>query len=152
MAKIEFGIDRILELLPHRYPMLLVDRVLEINPEANEVVAEKFVSINEPFFAGHFPDHPIMPGVLIVEALAQTAGIGVRYREESSRQKGLVLAGVNKARFRKPVRPGSVLTLHVRQKRRRGDLFVIDAVARVEGDTVAEMELLAALVNWEDME
>ena len=106
MAKIEFGIDRILELLPHRYPMLLVDRVLEINPEANEVVAEKFVSINEPFFAGHFPDHPIMPGVLIVEALAQTAGIGVRYREESSRQKGLVLARVNTARCRRPARPG----------------------------------------------
>lgn len=150
MAKVAFGIDRILELLPHRYPMLLIDRVVEINAETNDVIAEKFVSFNEPYFQGHFPDHPIFPGVLIIEALAQAAGIGVRYTEEAARQKGLVLAGVNKARFRKPVRPGSMLTLHVHQKRRRGDIFLVDGVARVEGDTVAEVELLAALVDWED--
>ena len=148
MPKVEFGIDRIRQLLPHRYPMLLVDRVLEIHPE--EIVAEKFVSVNEPFFAGHFPEKPIMPGVLIIEAMAQAAGITVRHNDASSRQRGVVLAGVNKARFRKPVLPGSVLTLHVRLKRRRGDLYLLEGVARVDGDTVAEAEILAALVDWED--
>ncbi len=148
MAKIEFGIDRIRQLLPHRYPMLLIDRVLEIQPE--EIVAEKFVTANEPFFQGHFPEKPIMPGVLIVEAMAQAAGLVVFHNDPSSRGRGVVLAGINKARFRKPVLPGSVLQLHVRQKRRRGDLFVLECVGRVDGDTVAEAEILAALVDWED--
>ena len=147
MAKVEFGIDRIRQLLPHRYPMLLVDRVLEIHPE--EIVVEKFVTANEPFFQGHFPERPIMPGVLIVEAMAQAGGIAVCHNDPSARGRGVVLAGINKARFRKPVLPGSVLQLHVRQKRHRGDLYVLECVGRVDGDTVAEAEILAALVDWE---
>ena len=146
MAKVELGIEQILELLPHRYPMLRVDRVLEMS--STGVVAEKFVSMNEPFFQGHFPDHPIMPGVLVVEAMAQAAGVGVCYSEPSAREKGLVLAGVTKARFRRPVLPGCILTLHVRQLRRRRDIFVIEGIARVDGDTVAEAKLIAALVDW----
>jgi len=146
MAKVVLGIDEILALLPHRYPMLLVDRVLEIGE--TDVVAEKFVSINEPFFPGHFPGRPIMPGVLIMEALAQAGAIGVIYRDPNSHERGLVLAGVNKARFRKPVLPGNILTLHVHLSRRRGDLFVMEGVARVDGETAAEAEIMAVLVDW----
>jgi beta-hydroxyacyl-ACP dehydratase FabZ len=148
MAKVELGIEQILELLPHRYPMLLLDRVLEISDM--HVVAEKFVTINEPFFQGHFPEHPIMPGVLVIEARAQAAGIGVCYSEPSAREKSLVLAGVTKARFRRPVLPGCILTLQVRQLRRRRDIFRIEGIARVDGDTVAEAELMAALVRWDE--
>ncbi len=147
MAKVELNVEQIMELLPHRYPMLLVDRVLEI--QELDVVAEKMVTVNEPFFVGHFPGHPIMPGVLIVEALAQTAGIGVLYREPAKRDKGLVLAGVTRARFRQPVTPGCILTLYSSLKRRRKDVFVIEGIARVDGEAVAEAELIAALVDWE---
>ena len=150
MAKVQLGIKEIRELLPHRYPMLLVDRVLEVSEK--DIVGEKFVTSNEPFFQGHFPDHPIMPGVLIIEALAQLAGLQVLYNEPAAREKGLVLAGVNRARFRRPVLPGSVLGLHVRQLRRRRAIFVVEGIARVEGDTVAEAELIAALVDWEQTE
>lgn len=148
MSKAPVSIDQILELLPHRYPMLLVDRVLEISER--EIVAEKLVSINEPFFQGHFPDRPIMPGVLILEALAQAAGIAVRYYDLEARKRGVVLAGVNRARFRKPVVPGSVLTLHAQVVRRRGSLFVARGAAQVLGETAAEAELLAALVDWKE--
>ena len=148
MAKVQLDIDQIRALLPHRYPMLLIDRVLEIGEDS--VVAEKFVSVNEPYFAGHFPEKPIMPGVLIVEAIAQTAGIGVRYHVERSRSMGLVLASIHKARFRKPVFPGTVLVLHVQQKRRRGDVILAEGIARVEGEVVAEAEIMAALVPWEE--
>jgi len=110
MAKVNLSINQIREILPHRYPMLLVDRVVEITND--EVIAEKLVSANEPFFAGHFPEIPIMPGVLIIEALAQAAGIGVRYNDAEARSRDLVLAGINRCRFRRPVVPGDVLTLH----------------------------------------
>ena len=148
MAKVEFGIDEILDLIPHRYPFLLVDRVLELSD--HDIVAEKFVSANEPYFAGHFPGRPIMPGVLIIEAMAQAAAIGVLKNDASARKRGLVLAGVKKARFRKPVLPGSILTLHVTVARRRGDIFILQGVARVDSDTVAEAEFTAAFVDWED--
>ncbi len=147
MAKVQLDIGQILEILPHRYPMLLVDRVLEISD--TDAVAEKLVTINEPFFAGHFPGRPIMPGVLIIEALAQTAAIWVCYREPEAREKGLVLAGVNRARFRQPVGPGAILSLHVHILRRRGNIFIVEGVARVEGETAAEAELIAAVVDWE---
>lgn len=148
MAKVELGIDEILALLPHRYPILLVDRVLEINE--TEVVAEKLVSVNEPFFQGHFPGRPIMPGVLILEAIAQAGAIGILQGEPGPRKRGVVLAGINKARFRKPVLPGTILTLHVQLVRRRGDLIVMEGVARSNGETMAEAEMMAALVDWED--
>lgn len=146
MTKTALDIDQIRDLLPHRYPMLLVDRVLEIS--GPEVVAQKLVSANEPFFEGHFPEKPIMPGVLIVEALAQTAGLGVRYSDEQARRRGIVLAGVNKCRFRRPVLPGHVLTLHTRLIRQRGSLLVVDGVARVDDEIAATAEIMAAFVDW----
>ena len=104
MEKLPLGIEQIRKLLPHRYPMLLVDRVLEISEGDNlVVVAEKLVSANEPFFQGHFPDMPVMPGVLIVEAMAQTSGLGLRYREPDSLGRGVALVGIDRARFRRPV-------------------------------------------------
>jgi len=146
MAKVNLSINQIREILPHRYPMLLVDRVVEITND--EVIAEKLVSANEPFFAGHFPEIPIMPGVLIIEALAQAAGIGVRYNDAEARSRDLVLAGINRCRFRRPVVPGDVLTLHTRQLRRRGNLVVVEATARVGTETAAEAEIMAAFVKW----
>ncbi len=150
MEKLPLGIEEIRKLLPHRYPMLLVDRVLEIS-EGDDlvVVAEKLVSANEPFFQGHFPDSPVMPGVLIVEAMAQTSGLGMRYREPESLSRGVALVGIDRARFRRPVVPGDLLTLRSRLTRRRGDLFIFEAVAQVLGDTVAEARIMARLMDWE---
>ncbi len=150
MEKLPLGIEEIRKLLPHRYPMLLVDRVLEIS-EGDDlvVVAEKLVSANEPFFQGHFPDSPVMPGVLIVEAMAQTSGLGMRYREPESLGRGMALVGIDRARFRRPVVPGDLLTLRSRLTRRRGDLFIFEAVAQVLGDTVAEARIMARLMDWE---
>jgi 3-hydroxyacyl-[acyl-carrier-protein] dehydratase len=150
MEKLPLGIEQIRKLLPHRYPMLLVDRVLEISEGDNlVVVAEKLVSANEPFFQGHFPDSPVMPGVLIVEAMAQTSGLGMRYREPESLGRGMALVGIDRARFRRPVVPGDLLTLRSRLTRRRGDLFIFEAVAQVLGDTVAEARIMARLMDWE---
>lgn len=150
MEKLPLGIEEIRKLLPHRYPMLLVDRVLEIS-EGDDlvVVAEKLVSANEPFFQGHFPDSPVMPGVLIVEAMAQTSALGMRYREPESLGRGMALVGIDRARFRRPVVPGDLLTLRSRLTRRRGDLFIFEAVAQVLGDTVAEARIMARLMDWE---
>ncbi len=149
MEKLPLGIEEIRKLLPHRYPMLLVDRVLEIS-EGDDlvVVAEKLVSANEPFFQGHFPDSPVMPGVLIVEAMAQTSGLGLRYREPDSLGRGVALVGIDRARFRRPVVPGDLLTLRSRLTRRRGDLFIFEAVAQVLGDNVAEARIMARLMDW----
>jgi beta-hydroxyacyl-ACP dehydratase FabZ len=151
MKKLPLGIDEIRQLIPHRYPMLLVDRVLEISEgEELVVVAEKLVSANEPFFQGHFPDKPVMPGVLIIEAMAQTSGLGVRFRDPETRDRGVALVGVDKARFRRPVLPGDTLTIRSRMTRRRGDLMVFEVVAQVMGDTVAEAHVMARLIVWED--
>ena len=146
------GTREILQLLPHRYPILLIDRVLEISDtDSVDVVAEKLVSANEPFFQGHFPGRPILPGVLIIEALAQAAGIGARWRDPAGFGRGMMaLVGVNKARFRKPVVPGDTLSLHTHVLRRRGDLIVFEGVARVMGEIVAEAEVMAALVDWDE--
>jgi beta-hydroxyacyl-ACP dehydratase FabZ len=150
MNKPPLGIDKIRGLLPHRYPMLLVDRVLEIS-ESEElvIVAEKLVSVNEPFFQGHFPDAPVMPGVLILEALAQTGGIAIRTRWPELLGRGVALVGIDRARFRRPVIPGDTLSLRARLTRRRGDLFMFEGVAQVMGDTVAEAKLMARVVDWE---
>jgi len=149
MSKISLDINQIRELLPHRFPMLMVDRVLEIS--GPDVIAVKLVSANEPFFEGHFPQRPVMPGVLIVEALAQTAGLGVRYNDEAARSRGLALAGINKFRFRRPVLPGDVLTLHTRLIRQRGSLLVVQGEARVDEEIAASGEIMAAFVDWESV-
>lgn len=149
MADPPIRFEQIRDLLPHRYPMLLIDRVLEVSDDS--VVAEKLVSANEPFLRGHFPDRPIMPGVLIIEAMAQAAGVAMilRRRRESVPDRGVALVGVEKARFRRPVVPGDTLRLDVRMLRARGDLFRLAGSASVSGERAAEAEILAAFVDWE---
>jgi 3-hydroxyacyl-[acyl-carrier-protein] dehydratase len=138
-------IDRIMAMLPHRYPFLLVDRVLEFT-ENKRLRALKNVSINEPFFQGHFPGHPVMPGVLIIEALAQASGLLVQLstKRDGSAQPLYYLVKVDKAKFTRIVVPGDQLTLDVELKRmiRRMGLFVCRA--SVAGNPVAEAELLCA--------
>lgn len=134
-------VEAIQKILPHRYPFLLVDRVVELEPE-RRVVGLKNVSVNEPFFAGHFPGRLVMPGVLIVEALAQTAGI---LMGEAS---GLIpmFMGIDKARFRSPVTPGDQLRLEVEVLRRRRNICRVAGRAFVGDNLVAEAEMMAALV------
>jgi beta-hydroxyacyl-ACP dehydratase FabZ len=146
MQKALMGIDEIRRLLAHRYPILLVDRVLELNDQ--ELVALKLVSANEPFLQGHFPALPIMPGVLILEALAQAAGLWLLRTNPETRRLMPVLTGIDKARFRRPVRPGDVLHLHVRIERARKRLIRFEATASVDGETAAEATMLANLVDW----
>lgn len=139
-------VEEIRQLLPHRYPFLLVDRVVEIVPDKS-VVALKNVTINEPFFQGHFPGHPVMPGVLIVEAMAQTAGL---LTQISSRLKGdlssplFYLAKVDNARFNCPVVPGDQLRMEVTQKRLMRGMGLFVARALVDGKEVASCELMCA--------
>jgi len=148
MDKFPLSLERIRELIPHRYPMLLVDRVLEVS--GTDVVAEKLVSANEPFFAGHFPERPIMPGVLILEAIAQTAALCVFLNEPENLGRDIALVGVNSARFRRPVVPGDILRLSVSIMRKRGAIYRFEGTANVRGETVAETEFMAAFVEWED--
>ena len=143
------GINEIMQLLPHRYPMLLVDRVLEISDDSKRIVGLKNVSVNEPFFQGHFPGAPVMPGVLIVEAMAQcSALIGLREMTEEQRAKKLFLfGGIDKARFRRPVVPGDQLILECEVLHRRATTVKMRGVAKVNGTVVAEAELLSMLVD-----
>ena len=132
-------------ILPHRYPFLLVDRVLHINLEDSEIVGVKNVTVNEPFFQGHFPGIPIMPGVLILEALAQTGGILVH--QKGYTKKIAVLLNVTNAKFRKPVLPGDVLHLHAKGIHISGNGGRINGKALVDGRLVAEAELSFALID-----
>ncbi|MGA0586039.1 3-hydroxyacyl-ACP dehydratase FabZ [Dyella sp. KRB-257] len=139
-------VEQIQQLLPHRYPFLLVDRVIELEPDTR-VVALKNVTINEPFFQGHFPGHPVMPGVLIVEAMAQTAGL---LTQISSRMKGnqgsplFYLAKIDNARFTFPVVPGDQLRLEVTLKRLMRGMGLFMARTVVDGKEVASCELMCA--------
>lgn len=135
----------ILKRLPHRYPFLLVDRVLDYEI-GQSLTALKNVTINEPFFPGHFPGAPVMPGVLIIEALAQAAGILAFLSEDKYKDDALVyFAGIDKARFRKPVTPGDQLYLRVAVDRRRAGIWQMLAEARVEDQLVASATLMATL-------
>jgi len=134
------------EALPHRYPFLLVDRVVEVSADGKRGVVIKNVTINEPFFQGHFPHYPIMPGVLIVEALAQ-AGAAALLTPEVRRGKLAVLAGIDGFRFRRPVVPGDTLRLEVELTRMRGPVGKIAGRALVDGDLVAEGEITFALTD-----
>ena len=143
------NITEIMKLLPHRYPMLLVDRVLEISEDSKRIVGLKNVSANEQFFQGHFPGAPVMPGVLIVEAMAQcSALLGLREMSEEERAKKLFLfGGIDKARFRRPVVPGDQLILECEVLHRRATTVKMRGVAKVNDVVVAEAELLSMLVD-----
>ncbi len=142
-----FGYHEIAALLPHRYPFQFIDRVLEFE-DGRRIVALKNVSINEPFFRGHFPEQPLMPGVLICEALAQ-AGALLAHRSQDGVQPGhvVVLAGLDGARFRRPVLPGDQLRLEVVLLKRHRPLWKFRGVARVDGHAVAEADLSAMEVE-----
>ena len=140
-------ITRVMKLLPHRYPFLLVDRIDEMDGD-NSAVGLKNVTINEPFFPGHFPEHPIMPGVLIIEGLAQTAGaLCVHSLGETYTPQVVYFMGIDKAKFRRPVHPGDTLYYHVRKIRSRGRAWRFYGEAKVNGQVVAEAELSAAIVE-----
>ena len=138
-------IDAIREILPHRYPFLLVDRIEEL--EAERVVGIKNVTVNEPFFAGHFPDYPVMPGVLIIEAMAQVAGVLVLSGIPDRKSKLVLLAGVDGAKFRKPVRPGDQLRMEMKILRSRASMAKVSGIATVDGAIVAEAEMLCVLAD-----
>jgi 3-hydroxyacyl-[acyl-carrier-protein] dehydratase len=139
-------IHRVLEYLPHRYPFLMIDRVLSCE-KGKDVVALKNVTINEPFFGGHFPHHPVMPGVLIIEAMAQAAAILTFTTEDHRPDEKMVyyFVGIDNARFKKPVTAGDTLHLHVTLIRNARGLWKFHGEARVEGAVVAEADLLCTI-------
>jgi len=138
-------ITQIQALIPHRYPFLLVDKVVAIDYEKRTIVATKNVSINEPFFQGHFPSQPIMPGVLIIEAMAQAGGVLTQLTlGRDAQSKLFYMVKVDKARFTKQVVPGDVLEMHVEIKRVIRNMAVYDCVAKVDGEIVACAEVLCA--------
>ena len=134
-------ISKIMDLLPHRYPFLLVDRVIECEPD-KRLVALKNVSVNEPQFTGHFPEKPVMPGVLIIEALAQATGLLAMQTATAAKGAIYYLVGVDKARFKRPVVPGDQLRLEVQVLKQRRDIWVFDCVASVDGKAVATAEVM----------
>jgi beta-hydroxyacyl-ACP dehydratase FabZ len=144
----KLDIDQIRQILPHRYPMLLVDRILEL--EEKYVVGVKNVTANEPFFAGHFSDFPVMPGVLIIEAMAQTAGVQVLSNIPDRANYIVFLVSVDHARFRKPVRPGDQLRIEMTVIRVKGTVAKMGGRATVDGVLVAEAEVMCKLERKAD--
>jgi beta-hydroxyacyl-ACP dehydratase FabZ len=140
------NVTDIQRLLPHRYPFLLVDRVVEIEP-GKRLVAIKNVTVNEPFFNGHFPGAPVMPGVLIVEALAQAAGLLVAYDRRVEPDEYLLFAGIDNVRFRYPVTPGDTLRLSIEATRIRSRSAHVHATATVDGKVAAEADILSILAT-----
>ena len=138
----------ILTLLPHRYPFLLVDKIIEIDGD-NSAIGIKNVTVNEPQFTGHFPDHPIMPGVLLVEGMAQTAG-AICARKSGSGSDLVYFMTIDNARFRKPVVPGDRVEFHVVKQKQRGNIWKFHCDAKVDGHLVAEADIGAMIVKKED--
>jgi 3-hydroxyacyl-[acyl-carrier-protein] dehydratase len=139
-------INRIMQLLPHRYPFLLIDKMTELNGEESGI-AMKNVTINEPFFQGHFPSRPVMPGVLLVEAMAQTAGALVLEHNSANAGKLVFFMTIDKAKFRKPVGPGDTVYFHVKLLQKRPPVYKYWAEAMVDGKKVAEAEIGAMLID-----
>jgi beta-hydroxyacyl-ACP dehydratase FabZ len=139
-------IRKIMEILPHRYPFLLVDRILEVQGTV-KIVGLKNVTINEPFFQGHFPGHPIMPGVLIVEAMAQTGGLLLMERVADREQKVVYFMALDNVKFRKPVLPGDQLRMEVEMLQFRGKVARMKGTALVDGQVVTEAEMTACVVD-----
>lgn len=137
------NIEQIKETIPHRYPFLLVDKVIEVE-EGKRVAGIKNVTINEPFFQGHFPDYPVMPGVLIIEALAQVGAIAMLGKEENKGKLGF-LAGVDKCRFKRQVQPGDQLRLEVEITRLKGAIGKGKGRATVDGELACEAEIMFAI-------
>ena len=137
-------INTIQKILPHRYPFLLVDKVVEVSEK--RAVGIKNVTINEPFFEGHFPGHPIMPGVLIIEAMAQVGGVAALSAKENIGKLAYFLS-INNARFRKPVLPGDVLRLEVDFVKAKMNVIKMHGIAKVDDDLVAEADLMFAFVK-----
>lgn len=138
-----YDIEKIMAFLPHRYPFILVDRIIEIVP-GKRIVGLKNVTMNEPFFQGHFPGTPIMPGVLIIEAMAQVGGVLVYASQSEEERTGLIyFMGIDKARFRKPVVPGDQIVLDIEWTKKRGKVSKMYGKAMVEGKLVAEGEVTA---------
>ena len=151
MGKIEHSIlgktvdiNTIQKILPHRYPFLMVDRIIEISEK--RIVGIKNVTINEPFFQGHFPGHPIMPGVLIIEAMAQVGGVGALCMKENA-GKLAYFASIDNVRFRKPVVPGDVLIIEVEFLKLKMGVMKSRAVAKVDGQIVTEAEFMCAFIE-----
>jgi 3-hydroxyacyl-[acyl-carrier-protein] dehydratase len=140
-------IERIMQMIPHRYPFLMIDRVVNVVPDAT-AVGIKNVSINEPFFQGHFPQRPVMPGVLIVEAMAQTSAVLVVHTLGMAAEGKLVyFMTVDNARFRRPVVPGDQLRIHVTKERSRANVWKFSGEAKVNGTLVAEATYAAMIMD-----
>ncbi len=138
-------IQAIRDILPHRYPMLLVDAIVELEEE--RIVGIKNVTVNEPFFVGHFPDFPVMPGVLVVEAMAQVAGVLVLKSIPDRKNKLVLLASIEQAKFRRPVLPGHQLRIEMKVTKRKASIAKMYGTATVDGQVMAEAELMCKLAD-----
>ncbi|MFQ5345359.1 MAG: 3-hydroxyacyl-ACP dehydratase FabZ [Mariprofundus sp.] len=145
----ELNIDEIMQRLPHRYPFLLIDRIIDFEKEKS-IRALKNVTFNEPQFAGHFPNHPVMPGVLLVEAMAQAGGMLAFQSVEDDREYLVYFTGIDGVRFRKPVRPGDQVIFELTCLRRRGMMWKLHGQAFVDGALVCEGTLMATLMLQEE--
>jgi len=143
MSQAVIDIHRILKLLPHRYPFLLVDRVIELDP-GKTIKALKNITMNEPFFQGHFPDFPVMPGVLIIEALAQTAAL-LTFSEEHDPEDVYYFAGIDGARFKRIVLPGDQLIMHAAFERGKAGIYKFHVKASVQDELAAEAAITCAV-------
>ena len=139
-------VEEICQLIPHRYPFLMIDRVEDVVPNES-ATGIKNVTINEPFFEGHFPDKPIMPGVLIVESMAQTAGVVAVVGIENNRNRHVYFMSIESARFRKPVIPGDTMRIKVNRRKKRGNVWKFVGEVYVENSLVAESNFTAMIVD-----